>query len=276
MQKTDEALLGVFSITNDDYHSSPGVSRSMLMLMEQSPLHYWHQYINPDFIKPEPTEPMVFGSAVHTAVLEPHQFHDQYYALDKIDRRTTAGKAQYAKAMAESAGKQLLSCEQYDAIKQINTTIHNNAEARQLIDYGKIERSIYWQDPDTGLLCKCRPDIWHDDMIIDLKTAKDATFRAFRNETFSRGYHIQAGMIQEALRHACNKEMYNFVYLTIEKTPPYAIAIFILDEEVIEHGVQEFKRLLQRLKHCKDANIWPSYETRTLTLPGYFKYEVIE
>ena len=36
----------------------------------------------------------------------------------------------------------------------------------------KYEQSFFWQDPATGLLLKARPDILHEDMIVDLKNYK--------------------------------------------------------------------------------------------------------
>ena len=267
---------GIHDITNEEYHCSEGISRSQLMRLKQSPCHFWYENINPLYVKPKPTDAMIVGSATHTAILEPQEFLKRYYRLGKIDRRTTKGKELYAKALEENADKEIITDEQYQEIQAMHHAVLCHPEALRLVLSGRVEKSIFWEDPDTGILCKVRPDIWHDNMIVDLKTSNNAAFKPFQNSAYSLGYHLQAAMIHEAFKHQLQIDMQDFIFLVIEKQPPYAIALYPLDESALELGISEFKQLLDKLKHCQDTEIWPSYETRLLTMPNYTKYEVVE
>ena len=46
-----------------------------------SPYRYWHFHINPELPDREPTPAMIFGEALHKAVLEPKDF-DACYACE--------------------------------------------------------------------------------------------------------------------------------------------------------------------------------------------------
>lgn len=68
-----------------DYHAAPGLSASGLDDLAVSPLRYWHRHINPNREPEEPTRAMVFGSALHAAVLEPEEFDKRYYRELDLD-----------------------------------------------------------------------------------------------------------------------------------------------------------------------------------------------
>jgi hypothetical protein len=219
---------------------------------------------------------MIFGSAVHTYLLEKDKFGEQYTVMEKIDRRTKDGKEAYANLLAMSAGKQLISSETFEQLVSIEKSLSKDTEALALLSNGLVEQSIYWNDPDTGVLCKVRPDIIHSNMVIDLKTTSDGSYRAFQLSAFKYGYDIQMAMIHEAFKHGLNKEMKDFVFVAIEKESPHAIACYPVDESFIDEAILDFKALLRKYKECLNKNEWPSYEKRMLTRPGFAKYEVIE
>lgn len=69
-----------------DYFSAPGLSNSGMADLAVSPLRYWYKWVRPDREPEEPTPFMVFGSALHCAVLEPDQFERRYAReLDPAD-----------------------------------------------------------------------------------------------------------------------------------------------------------------------------------------------
>lgn len=264
---------GIYDISIDAYHKSEGISRSGLMTFKRTPYHYWHKYINPEYVPELPTPALVFGNAVHTYILEKDEFFNRHFVPPSVDRRTKEGKGEWAKVEAQSRGKIPIDQAMMNKIEKISKSLMQNEQASGLIYDAKYEKSIYWNDPDTGLLCKVRPDIWHENMIGDLKTTLNASYREFQRAIYSYGYHIQAGMIHEALRHTLGIEMWNFINLALEKDEPYAHAIYKLDEAAIAQGIVDFKNLLVSFKTCMDANSWPMYPTQTISLPAYAAYE---
>lgn len=264
---------GVYDISIEEYHNGDGISRSTLVEYLRSPFHYWYKANHKEvMVKPEvikKTNALEFGNALHTFVLEPDEFHNRYAVFEKINRATKAGKGAYAQFLEQAFGKELICSEAYAEIIEMGKSIQSNELAREVISDAWYEKSIYWTDDETGLLCKVRPDIWHNNMIGDLKTTVSASYRDFQRSILSYGYHIQAGMIYEALRVVNKQVMNNFVYVAIEKEPPYALAVYQLDELALEQGVRVFKDILRGIRRCIDENNWPSYDSGLITLPTW-------
>ena len=84
------------------------------------------------------------------------------------------------------------------------------------------------------------------------------------------GYHIQAAMIQDGIDHIDHKKINEFIFIAIEKTEPYAIGIYILDEASIERGRQEYKKVLEEYSEIEETKIWHSYRPTVISLPAYY------
>src|SRR6185369_8534287 len=83
---------GVHNISNEEYHSSNGISRTSLMLLNKSPYHFWYEKLSGEFEKKEQTPAMNLGSAFHTLLLEPELFDKEFAVMAKVDKRTKDGK----------------------------------------------------------------------------------------------------------------------------------------------------------------------------------------
>lgn len=259
----------IYDLSLEDYHRGPGISRSGLMELKRSPYHYWYQYLNPNY-EPEPsTLSQIVGNALHTLILEPNEFEKRYFVMPELNKTTKEGKVRWKQIQSELGQKKLLSMNQYQVVQKMTESFNQHELANQFLENAEIEQSIYWTDPDTNVLCKCRPDILRCNLICDLKTAQDGSPRSFQYATFNYGYYIQAAMIQEALMEIKNVQIKDFLFLVIEKSAPYAISIYQLDEASIEQGRHEFKQLLLRYKHCLETNDWPAYGIQEISLPRY-------
>lgn len=262
---------GVYDISNEQYHTASGVSRSGLWEFKRSPYHYWHKYLNPDYVKPEPTPDMVLGSLVHTVALEPDLFAREYIVMPSIDRRTKQGKEDYQIFVDESAGKTIVTQEMMDKAHAMVHSIRKDKMAAQLIDGANIERSIFWTCENTGLQFKSRPDAMIGGIVTDLKTTRSANPREFKNDIYKGGYHIQAAMASKAL-DSIGIKLENFIFLCVEKTDPYMVANYILDEEAIEFGINQFNSLAEKIADCISNNRWDGYGTQTIGMPNWSKF----
>lgn len=264
---------GVYDISIEKYHNGPGISRSTLMEFMKSPLHYNYKVHNREEKKPvdiiRKFNPLEFGNALHTFVLEPELFFDKYEILPEIDKRTTAGKALFKEIQERAVGKEFIAQDAFDEIELMRDSIMTNEDARSLIEGALYEKSLYWTDPLTGLLCKVRPDIWHSNMIVDLKTTASASLRDFQRSVYGYGYHVQAAMIHEALKYVRSEIVTNFLYIAIEKEAPYAVAVYQLDEEAIKLGIRQFQDILLGIKKCQENDSWPSYQAAIITIPNW-------
>jgi hypothetical protein len=263
---------GIYNISNEEYHSSEGISRSGLMLFKKSAKHYWNRYLNPNRKPEKETYAKKFGNAMHVSILEHDLFKDNYVILPKIDRRTKIGKEQWAEWEKKNADKEIISIDDYEKILEITQSIRDDDYAANLIDNAEYEQSIYWEDEETGILCKARPDIMHDNIICDLKSTADASEFSFMNSAYRYGYHIQAAMLKDGFEKITKKELKAVVLIAFEKEPPYAVKSYIVDDSAIEKGQEEYKALLKNYKESLTENKWKSYGASYLFLPSYAFY----
>ncbi len=286
---------GIYDISNEEYHAGEGISRSGIMSFKKTAFHYWNEYLNPERPSREKgTDATNLGNAFHTLMLEPTEFNKRYIVklartekIEKVPLLRDVGREAYdeakrvyelAKAKQDQAdadfvfssmGKECLSEATYQILLDMKARLDENPTAKSLIEGAQYEKSIFWNDPHTNLLCKCRPDIMHSNMIVDLKSAVDASAREFQRSLYGYGYHIQAGMIHEGLKHALGLDIREFIFIAQEKVYPYAHAIYKLDDLALDQGISEFKNKLLEIKYCYEKNEWPSYPTQIITLPAY-------
>ena len=265
---------GVHDIDNAEYHSSAGISRSVLMEFRRSPYHYQHKYLV-DSSHSMPTPAMIMGNLVHTMVLEPHKFDSEFVMRPEMDRRTNAGKQAFNAFTMTLAGRQSVTYEQVAEADAIQKAVMAQPMCEALLMDCKIEQSIYFTHDATGLQAKSRPDAWNGSLVIDLKTSADASYRSFQNSAFKYGYFIQAGLANAALR-SIGIAMEKFVFIVVEKDKPHAVGLYVLDEEAIAYGENQFDELMKGLAICMERNKWPSYELTTLSVPSYAKFELTQ
>lgn len=270
---------GVYTITNDEYHAGKGISRSAIMEFRKSPKHYWHKYINTNYKKEKSKPSMEFGTMAHMFLLEPHDF-DNHFAVqqNKLPLLKDVGREAYDLAkqnqsdfIEKSKGKDIITKDEYEKLVAMKNEIFSDELTRELVEGGQYEKSIYWIDPDTELLCKVRPDIWHENFIVDYKVTLNASPYSFQRDIYKYGYHLQFAMMHEASKYALNKEINDFIFLPQEKTEPYLTAVYQCEQAMLEYGVKEFKNILWQIKYCIDSNYFPGYKTQLISLPTWSK-----
>lgn len=272
---TATALHGLVDMSNDDYHRAPGISKSCLDKVARSPLHYYAHYLDPNRVKEPPTKAMIVGSAVHGAVLEPESFASAYVVAPDVNKRTNAGKAEYEAFCAEAAanGATVLDEGDYRQCVAIARAVRAHPYAAGLLKAGKAEQSFFATDPDTGALVKCRPDFLPESGIgiVDLKTCEDASPAGFGKSAANFRYYVQAAWYLDVMRAIYGEAPESFIFIAVEKAPPYAVAIYYCDEHHIALGREKARRELARIVECQAAGVWPDYghEPMSLRLPAW-------
>lgn len=247
-------------ITNAEYHGGPGVSKSMLdVIAAKSPMHL--QYLRSAANDNEPTAAQALGTAFHSLLLEPDDFAASYVVAPKFDKRTKDGKAGWEAFQAEHEGKQFIDADMDAILSAMREAVHAHPVARALITApGHAERSVYWTDPITGELCRCRPDYWREDgIIVDVKTTDDASPEGFAKSVANWRYHVQDPFYTDGIHQATGIAPRGFVFLVVEKKAPHAVAVYSLDRESRDLGRMEYRRDLQRYADCVRSGKWPGY-----------------
>ena len=269
----------ILHMSEKEYNAAPGVRRSDLWKISESPEKYKYAIEHP--IEPSPA--MIFGAATHKYILEPNGFYDEYaVAPQGIDRRTKDGKAAWAQFEEANAGKTIISAEDFTVINDMQSVLKDCHMATTLI-YGKgqTETPFFWTDKDTGEQCKVKLDrlvrIGKRFAVVDYKTAKSAKTDIFIHDMIKFGYTLQAAMYTEAIIR-CKRIKYrpDFIFVVQEKTVPYSVNIIYVanDSSVMQYGQDQFRELLGILHQCKETDYWYGYlgafgETNEASLPGY-------
>lgn len=245
-------------MTNKEYRKHEGISKSQLFKIAKSPFHFKHAVENPQ----QDTKSLLFGRAAHKYILEKDNFFQEFAIAPEVDRRTKAGKEEYAQFIADSEGKDVISRDEFEVILQMADAIKNNPEASSLLN-GEYEQSFFWTDAATGEVCKCRPDCIteHEGMkyIVDYKTTDSCEDGHFERSCRKYGYKLQAGMYTEGLFQN-TFEQYGFAFVAQEKAAPYAVRIYICTPEYIAQGYDQFRELIGIYHDCKETGNWYGYE----------------
>ena len=246
------------NIPAEDYHAIKALSKSGLDQLAKSPAHYAHWLQNPNT---EPTEAMRIGTAVHMAVLEPEKFRLKY-ALFSGDRRTKDGKAAYEALL--STGVEPLNADAWEQINGIAASVRSHPWWIENVTDSETEVSFF--DLFDGIDVKARMDGITARHIIDLKTTSDASPAGFAKSVANFRYHWQAAWYQQFVDLP-------FVFIAVEKEPPYAVGIYTLDADAIAIANADISVLLANLKDCQAFGSMPGYRSDivTLSLPKFVK-----
>jgi len=253
-------------MNNEEYHSSPGVSKSGLALVSKCPALYKSRYI--DGIGSEQTKAMLIGSATHKAVLEPHDFDKEFVCAPDINRRTKAGKEEWSQFQEDNRGKDVLSTDEFETVMEISESVKSHPVASQILKGGIAETSLFHQDNQTGNLVKVRPDWITEDLVVDLKTSTDASPEAFSKACFNFTYHMQAAMYLDVAANVMDIQLNSFVFIVVEKNPPYQVAVYYADSDMIKLGHAEYRAALELYSKCKADGEWPGYNANQITSIG--------
>lgn len=262
--------LGIYTnISNEDYHAIDAASSTGLSKLKQSPAHF-KAYVAKEF---KETPALRIGKIIHEAILEPEKF--EYVVWTGKSKNSKAWK----EFKAAHADTHILSVDEELKVNRMRDAIHGHSRAARLVGApGMAEVSAFWIDENSGENCKCRPDKWlNNGLIVDLKTTEDASPEAFAKSIANYNYNMQAALYLDGAATAMRQGHYDgplgypesFVFVAIEKEPPYAIGIYELDYEAMELGRDRIQRELLLLADCRANNHWPAYPENltTLSLP---------
>lgn len=258
------------------YRAWDAVNQSTLWTFRKSAAHARYEFLNP-----LATPATDLGSAIHATLIEPDRLEERYAVRPPgIDRRTREGKAAWAEFLQESAGRTILEERSaWDTLRGIRDAVHAHPLAHELLtSRGETELSAVW-DLD-GTLCKGRMDrvveyagwTW----VVDIKSTVDASPEGFARAATNYGYYLQAPFYLDGLDVLAPRER-RFAIVACEKSPPYAIALYELDNLFLETGRVEYRRHLDTWRRCMETGEWPGYPAgiETLAAPVWLERRLI-
>jgi exodeoxyribonuclease VIII len=254
------------NIEAEDYHAAAGVSNSMLKRMDRTPAHFKAAMAEPH----ETTPAMLLGTLLHAVILEPDKpLPDIAVKPDGMSFATKEGKAW--RAEQELAKKLIITAEENRAWVGMGRSIHGNTVARDIVQNSTTELSLFTKNPALAdffgaenPLLKCRIDMVPKTKkyLADIKTCEDAGAE-FEKTVFTYGYFQQAAFYLD-LWNALNPadQRHHFVFIAVEKSPPYAVRLVGLKESAIKAGRGLYIQRLTIWVECTRSGVWPAYQQK--------------
>lgn len=273
----------------DVYHGDccvgPSLSASNLKLIFRCPVKYWA--VSPYNPKPFPskqTKPMALGRAAHALALGDPIFSDEFYVLpedaprrpSKVQRKAKKPSADTIAAIkfwddVKATGKTVLTAEDMETVELMKLGLEHSPQVANAFRNGKPEQSLIWQDKETGIWCKSRPDWFPDDhrqdFILDYKSTESIDPYRLSNHVFDLNYHVQAAMQVDGTRAVFGTMPLGIAHICQEKEPPYLAELRMFTPEQIEHGRKIYRAALRRAAECFRTGTWPGYTAD----PQYFE-----
>lgn len=246
-----------------DYFAVEAMSASGAKKMIRSPAHYKLMRDTPS----EPTAAMQFGTAVHGAVLEPGWLSANVAIAPAVDKRSAAGKAEWAAFNAANAGRIILSADDLLRVTRCMEAVNTHPAAAKLLAGADTEGSMFWVDGKYHVPCKGRFDARNRGGFIDLKTTTDASPEGFARSAATFLYHVQAAHYLSGAEHALGETPRFFAFIAVETDEPFAVACYVLPPEAVRVGGGLMDLALERYAAALESGRWPGYPTTIDTLP---------
>lgn len=218
----------------------------------------------------ESTPATRFGNAMHTALLEQGEFWKRYVVEPEgINKRTKAGKEEYAKFIEENKDKEVITIDDVHKINSMLKKLHQHPTAGAIFsDKNKnIEKESrlkfqYGKKKMNGFIDFVNHDA---NIIVDYKTIDDAeTDNCFRSISKFK-YYIQAWLYENGAKMMHGKN-FKAVYVFQEKKAPYDCNVIVLGEDWYDLAQKEFVEALEK---------WDNFVKKPFSFTGISDKETV-
>lgn len=268
----------------DVYHKHPALSESGLKTLLDCPARYYYKYLSGDY---EPKEKPSFkiGKACHKYILEGEQaffkeyWHNPYSDYTKTEIvRILQERFQYDASIknyplidlmdmlltADGIERKPIHLNQNELNQVIGTARaikHHKKAYSAFQQEGESEVSIFWEDEETGLMLKCRPDyLPYDHLLVpDYKTCQSVNPEKFYGDFITYGYHIESAMYQKGIKAVFDDDVETFFFVAQEKEPPFITQVYVPDNEIVIYGDKAVRLGIEKYIECREQGYWPSY-----------------
>jgi hypothetical protein len=244
-----------------EYRTHPALNNSTAKIfVDKTPAHARYS-------EPKSAQHFDDGKAIHCTTFEPHEFESRFFK-GPADRRGNKWK----EAQQMAGDMTVLTESSYENALRVRDALQKNTEINNLVSANNkmVEVSCYWEH--DGIDMKSRKDLVVDDgrIITDLKTTTDASRDGFSRAVANYLYHMQDRWYSMGAR-ACFGAEPTFLFIAVEKEPPFANAIYELDPRTKAEGQALVDLAIERYIECERNQEWPGYPAgvQQLSIPGW-------
>lgn len=276
---------GIYDIAIEAYRhdpqlcDGPSISSSGLKAVLDCPAKYWaFSCLNPNRFEDKSSKAIDLGRAAHALVLGEPEFAKYFVISPHEEFRTNA-----AKEWRDAQTRTILKAAEFQTVLAIAKAQRESPAVMQAFERGQPEKSLIWKDEETGVYVRSRPDWLPDDpsqlFAVEYKTAVSIEPRKFSADAFKFGYHIQAAIVDEAVREVMRvKKPLGVAHVVQEKEPPYLADLRMFAPEHIALGRAMYRRALRIFADCLNSGRWPAYtkEPQFIETPAWIAREIEE
>lgn len=217
------------------------------------------------------TAALRLGRAGHCLTLEGADvYHDRYAIGGPLNPKTGRYYGSDTKAFeawAAEQGKPRLSAEEDKLATILRDAVLENKDAVDALT-GEHEVSYRASLDSVSVQCRCDSIDEGRGIITDLKTTE--SLDKFLTSVYSRRYFVQAAHYIETVRAVTGLSC-QFLFVAVEKNPPYAVGVFELSEEYLDRGAHERHKALGVYRKCQAEGAWPRDQdgVQLIAMPGW-------
>jgi hypothetical protein len=251
------SILG--KISDNQYNEMPELRNTDLGKIKKS----WAHYLGNPAESDEQTDAMRFGSAFHAFTLEEDVFWATHaVAPEGMDRRTKEGKKLWEDL--QNSGKTIIKHDEYMTIQKMRDALRNHPMAKNILTRSENE-GAYTAELE-GVQCKCKVDLSNKGYVFDLKTTMDASPEEFRRSIGKYNYERQAAFYTDILK-ANKVEVKGFVFVAVEKSFPFNVGVYMLEEDSAQLGRNDYLKILSTYKaHKADPTLHSGYSDKIMSI----------
>ena len=230
-------------MNDQEYFALDAINATLLKdIIRQSPVHAQAKRT-----MDKPTPQMKLGTAVHAVILDTN-WEETVAVSPAVDRRTKAGKAEYAEFEEKSGNKTVITEDQFNLVDQMQIAVFDHPEARRLLGNCTDSEHVRVFEYE-GEKCKAKIDAVDRSRatIVDIKTTADASPQAFVKQSANYLYHMQLAWYAKSMDSFC----VDAYIIAIENTPPHAVAVYIFDAEALRVGWRLCERAVREWQEYK-------------------------
>ena len=238
---------------------------------------------------PRPETPALrIGRAIHCLILEAGEFEKRWIcagpceAVKKKGDVCGSGGSLYLEGSwycrikshaPEGAGDppegiEVVTPEELDLVKVCAESLRGHKVASEILSNGDAEQEMEWEDPETGIACRGRVDYLKANAIVDLKSTRQETVRAFTMDVARNLYHGQLAWYHDgaikAGRLPADAELPYII--AVSTAEPYDVAPFQLSKYTYQAGQILYRDLLLKYKQCQASEWYPGIAPDLLEL----------
>lgn len=288
----------VENLSAEEYHADRSAmsSSGLKLILSKTPLHFHYDWTKGAVDEDDDGVVQVqsikkslrIGQICHEAFLEPQKFRERHIIEPEFTGFTQAGvlsaRSGEAKQKREAwlakqpPGALIITAEEVEMITGMASSMLAHKNTSDMLTGSKTEISGWFREPTTGIKCRIRPDMLNEKfqgkeitVLSDFKTARLASPYGFAKQVAELLYHVSLAFYYDGIYHITGRYPDVASFMVVEKTPPFACAVYPLTNADLELGRAWYQHGLEIYKQCLMRDEWPSYQRQAedIQLPQY-------